>query len=320
MKYSVIANSTQYYGQVQQLVKNYLTTVEQHYPSIAVIIRKPLLSELQQHGSVVIGDHGEPIAWLRAKKVPDAIFGDTVDINMGDYAFDHQRFSASALKTLYGQESVVKTQGVLKHAVYCPAFDQRLLWTWFELGFGIEQVYASANLKDIHDSVKSNRQIRIEALNQDNHEAFISFHDLIATDQAQAPTWAGAPISYLDDLKSGFTSLLHDLNAITFVAFIGHQAIGYQTWYAENNAIVELAVSGTSPAFRGQGVATALTAHIAAELIRQGYQYGITDWRTANPLAASFWPSIGFVPYRYRLVRRFTPDLLADGERPGNNG
>ena len=60
---------------------------------------------------------------------------------------------------------------------------------------------------------------------------------------------------------------------------------------------------------RGLGVGTVLTETALAWAHEQGYVTCVTDWRSANLLAARFWPRQGFRPTAYRLYRsiRLTP-------------
>jgi GNAT superfamily N-acetyltransferase len=60
---------------------------------------------------------------------------------------------------------------------------------------------------------------------------------------------------------------------------------------------------------RGRGVTTAVLEPALAWAREAGYTTCTVDWLSTNPLASSFWPRRGFVPFAARLERRIDPRI-----------
>lgn len=230
------------------------------------------------------------------------------------YGLDIKRFGY-VIKNLYGAELERLDRPYCEHKVFCSAYDRDLIQIWFELGFGLEQAYGHARLEDLIEKAKPNDQIRIEELNKENADDFERFYSCIAVAHAKAPVFSGISEDYLRKLQEGFKKVIDDKDAIAALAYVDNTAIGYQLWSTDSDNIVELSVGATIDTDRGKGVAKALTEHCARRVMRLGYVDCIIDWRTANPSSASFWPSIGFKPYKYRLVRRLSSKVIDDARK-----
>ncbi len=330
--YKIMKNDESRAEQIGALLSGRRAAMEKRYPSISSMIGGLFGTGDPGSGSVAVDETGHVTAWMNARKVPDETWGDFLVAGIGDYLFADPHSGCPggaavgdtavspapgrrALMELYGSEFGGKTRGTLEHRIFCPACETELLRFWFELGFGMEQAYGFAPIDLLGGLPKPGGDIVIEPLNGNNRAAFESFFPIIAMAHARPPVWAGAPESYLDDLRKGFRELFDDRESMTIVAMAGGRAAGYQVWRPEKGEAIELAVSGTLPGERGKGIGRALTAFGAGRAAREGYRVCLTDWKTANPLSSTFFPSIGFEPYLYRLVRRFTPDIIDDGEK-----
>ena len=92
-----------------------------------------------------------------------------------------------------------------------------------------------------------------------------------------------------------------------FVAERDEKPLGHLILERVSESEVELTIAATAPAARGLGVGSALTNTALGWAHEHGYRRVITDWRSANLLAASFWTGRGFEPTAYRLFRRIEP-------------
>jgi glycine/D-amino acid oxidase-like deaminating enzyme len=70
------------------------------------------------------------------------------------------------------------------------------------------------------------------------------------------------------------------------------------------DSCIDLNVGATVESASGQGIDTLLTQHGLAAARAAGYDRCVADWRTANLLAARFWPRRSFREVVYRLRRR----------------
>jgi GNAT superfamily N-acetyltransferase len=260
---------------------------------------------------VALGGDGSLAGFLFAERREDPTWGTSVVADTDRWGLAPGS-GAGVLAGLYAAGFGSMTPGVGEHKVYCPALDQRALQAWFQLGFGMEQAYAAARLEDMDDEYSGADSPEIRRAGSGDEDILGELSPLIATAQAGAPVWAGAPASYLAEIQEGFRGLATDAEAVVLLAFRGGRAVGYQAWLpvpthpvdGATAGAVELTVGATVPEERGTGVGRALTARGVSEARDAGYSVCFTDWRTTNPFSSTFWPARGFEPFLYRLARR----------------
>ena len=127
--------------------------------------------------------------------------------------------------------------------------------------------------------------------------------------QAEAPTWAGAPAPPEEEVRASYLEYLADPGVAYFLAERDGEPLGHVALERESDSTVYLSIAATAPEARGLGVGTVLTESALAWAHEEGYARCVTDWRSANLLAARFWPSQGFRTTAFRLYRpiRLTP-------------
>ncbi|MEM7348048.1 MAG: GNAT family N-acetyltransferase, partial [Chloroflexota bacterium] len=161
--------------------------------------------------------------------------------------------------------------------------------------------------------------IEIRQVTPKDRASLADISSWLARFHTQAPIWAVARPEDLPALREGYANLVDDEMAIGWLALQNDEIAGFQVYFitppAEDdllmsNTCLKLIVAGTFEEFQGQGIGQALTYRALSEARRQGYQACLTDWRTANPLAARFWPQQGFQPAMYRLRRRIDERIL----------
>lgn len=313
MKYVIAHNSDDYGNGILRLKSKYESYISNLAKADSIIEFFGFDDMDTSGGSVALDGNGNVAAWLKIEENAHEVWGDFIRIQVL-YDIDLEKHG-SVIKKMYGIEIDKIDKPYYEHKVFCPGFDADLLRIWFELGFGMEQAYGYAKLNDMKANLTPDNSVKIEELKKDNQNDFTQFYSLIAACQAQAPTFAGAPESYLLSLKEGFKELIDDEEEKGFLAFSNDKAVGYQVWSMEEGEVAELTVSGTKVEERGKGIGTALTAYGVDRAMERGYTYCIADWRTANPYSSSFWPAIGLTPYIYRLVRRLSKTALDDSKR-----
>lgn len=317
MKYVFLKNTNEYSKQLDILKKKYKSDLEMN-KNYKVLKNHVSIDEIDTNGGyIALGENGTVNAWLKIIEQTDDLWGNSLLI-LAMYDLDLSEYS-SVIKYLYGLEADQIKKPYYEHKVHCFAYDFNLLRVWSELGFGIEQAYGYAELNDLKEKTSNRYKVIIEEQNSKNKNDFLQFYSLIATTQAKAPTYAGVPNKYLIELKRGFEELLNNTDSIKILAFKQSKAVGYQVWFPVNENDIELSVSGTKDEERGKGIGTALTEYGVDLAIKRGYKNCFTDWRTANPFSSHFWPSIGFRPYEYRLVRRLFKPVIDDAKGKDKN-
>ncbi len=271
--------------------------------------------ERARPGVVALAEDGSLCGFLFAELRDDLIWGPSLVSDPDGWALA-PGIDARVLARLYG----TVFGRVSEHRVHVSAWDRTALDAWFHLGFGLEQAYAVARLDDLEAEAPPVADVTIRRAKPGDEDILGGLSPLIATMQAGAPVWAGAPAQYLTEIREGFRGLATDAEAIVLLALRGERAVGYQAWFPmEAHPIdgpftnaVELSVGATVPGERGTGVGRLLTAHGVSEARKAGFAWCFTDWRTTNPLSSSFWPARGFQPFLYRLTRRLSPLALAE--------
>ena len=265
-------------------------------------------------GGVLLSEDGSLAGFMLPRREENIVWGNAAVLDVDRWALPRDIAAPEAAR-LYGTAFGPLMKEVFEHRVYCPSYDLKALDTWFHLGFGIEQVYAAAYITEMETDCPDIGGLVIRRAAPGDGDILSSLSPLIARAQAGPPVWAGAPSSYLDDIRAGFRDLAGEEDGIVLMAFVGEKAAGYQAWFpvpgdpegSPSERRIELTVGASVPGMRGRGVGRALTARGAREALAAGYTTCFTDWRTANPHSSAFWPARGFKPCMYRLVRRFLP-------------
>jgi GNAT superfamily N-acetyltransferase len=196
--------------------------------------------------------------------------------------------------------------GCLEHYVVVPA-DQDVLAAWYSLSFAQQQVHGALTLGPVTPTEPAGFSVRRAGAEEIDAAMTLAF--TIFDHQAEAPTWAGAPAPPEEEAYASYLEYLGDPEVAYFLAERDGEPLGHLALERESESTVYLSIAATAPEARGLGVGKVLTETALAWAHEQGYLTCVTDWRSANLLAARFWPSQGFRPTAYRLFRsiKLTP-------------
>jgi GNAT superfamily N-acetyltransferase len=193
--------------------------------------------------------------------------------------------------------------GYLDHYVVVPT-DDEVLAAWYSLSFAQQQVHGRLALAPVDALDPEGFTVRIGG--PDDLDIAMQLAFVIFDHQASTPTWAGAPAPPEEDARASYAEYLAEDGVAYFVAERGGEPLGHLILERVDETETELTIAATVPAARGLGVGRALTKVALGWAWERGYRTCITDWRSANLLAARFWPSMGFEPMAYRLFRSIT--------------
>jgi ribosomal protein S18 acetylase RimI-like enzyme len=194
--------------------------------------------------------------------------------------------------------------GYLTHIVEVQT-DGPLPQLFFALGFGQEQVYASAPVRVEKPSIPA---ATIRRARPADIELLLDVVGAIGEHQVGPPVWSGLPAPQREDMRDDWAEFLDDETAVILVAERDGAALGYAAFYAgERPGVAHLPVAGTRPDVRGAGLGVALVEHALHEAHRAGFETVELDWRSTNLLASRFWPKRGFTPTHVRLRRDVQP-------------
>ena len=195
--------------------------------------------------------------------------------------------------------------GYLTHLVEVTAAGP-LPQLFFTLGFGQEQVHASAPVRAEEPAAPERATIR--RAGPADIELLLDVVGAIGEHQVGPPVWSGLPLPAREDMRGDWVEFLEDETAVILVAERDGAALGYAAFHsAEQPGVAHLPVAGTRADVRGAGLGVALVEHALHEAHRAGFETVELDWRSTNLLAARFWPSRGFTPTHLRLRRDVQP-------------
>ena len=283
-------------------------------PAVARSFLTALLAKEESHGAVAM-DNGNLAAYLLGAYADSIFFGRHVWVPFGGLALAEPQNTAM-IRRIYaaaGQQWI--DDRVLNHYLVCPAIPA-WLQAGYSLTFGQEQAYAITSVKELRPSVAPPEGIILrEVLPSDADQLYTKGH-WIAAHLNTAPVWEPVPQQHLDNILPEYAKLADDPTSTTWVAVDGDQIVAYVVIYTADTGpehflgvptAAHFAAAATHPHYRNRGIGKALYTHILNVAQQQGYQTMFTDWRTTNLPAADYWPSYGFEPFAYRLLRRVNP-------------
>lgn len=196
-------------------------------------------------------------------------------------------------------------EGYLTHIVLVPA-GSPLVETFFGLGFGQEQVHASAPARTEPPAEPDG--VTIRQAGPDDLELVLDLAGTISEHQAGPPVWSGLAVPAREELRDDWAELLAEDGTVVLLAERDGEPVGYAAFYPEREGVAQLPVAGTRPHVRGAGIGVALAEAVLHRAHLAGLPVVETDWRSTNLLSSRFWPRRGFVPTHLRLRRDVQPN------------
>jgi ribosomal protein S18 acetylase RimI-like enzyme len=248
---------------------------------------------------------GDRIAHLVAALGEAASRGKHAWVGLGDHSLAHGE-APDLLADVYAVAGAPwVADGFLTHIVEVPAAGP-LPQVFFALGFGQEQVHASAPARVAEPSAPQTGTIR--RAQPADIELLLDLVGAIGEHQVGPPVWSGLPAPQREELRNDWVEFLDDETAVILLAERDGAALGYAAFYpGEGEAVAHLPVAGTRADVRGTGLGVALVEHALHEAHLAGFESVELDWRSTNLLASRFWPRRGFEPTHFRLRRDVQP-------------
>ncbi len=210
-------------------------------------------------------------------------------------------------------------EGCFNHYVYVCAADTDVVEAWFNLGFGKERIDALLALRSAAiPELKSPTGIDIRSVTKDDGDYLASLSDTIWRHQTRAPRWHPMTPEEARAEPPGWAEIAATESDLAFLAFEGGEAVGSVAFYEAEEKNDDMTIpphcrymtaAATRASVRGRGVGTALTWHGLNQSRDHGAEFCLTNWQSANLLAARFWPRFGFKPVAFRLARQIRPAI-----------
>lgn len=262
------------------------------------------LSEGEKSGAEALRD-GDRVAHLVGALGEAPSRGRYAWVGLGDHSLAADE-APGLLADLYAAAGAPWVEGGhLTHIVEVPA-EGPLPQVFFELGFGQEQVHASAPVRIEEPAAPEGATIR--RAQPADIELLLDVVGTIGEHQVGPPVWSGLPAPAREELRAAWVELLADETAVVLVAERDGASLGYVTFSPGGRpGVAHLAAAGTRPDVRGTGLGVALVEHALHRAHVAGFETVQLDWRSTNLLASRFWPRRGFRPTHLRLRRDVQP-------------
>lgn len=208
-------------------------------------------------------------------------------------------------------------RGCFNHYAYISTADEHIIDAFFSLGFGRERADALLDLRSLDiPKLKLAGDFEIQRSTAENASHLAELSSLIARNQSRAPRWHPLPPEELPELADGWAEIAGDPAWTIWLAMNGDEvlgSVGFRPLPEEDGDLTlpphttDLTVAAVKESMRGRGIMSALTWHGLEHARNNGYEFCLTNWQTANLLAARTWPRFGFETVAYRLARVVNP-------------
>lgn len=214
--------------------------------------------------------------------------------------------------------------GGFTHTVAVNYADRITVDTWFELGFGIDQIKGTQPLSPAAEATIGSPNVHVrEAVPQDLDE-MTGLAIEVTRFHAQSPMLRPA-LSDHSFVRSNFVKAMESPRSLLVVADLGDKLGGLFQVNPDSQFLdtATIGIAGVAPGERHQGVGTAILEFALNWASRSGYRHCAVEWTSPNLTSDRFWRSRGFQPMQYKLTRRIDPrvawahpDMSYDHIRP----
>jgi len=258
--------------------------------------------------SIAAMHDGQLVGYLAAP--PPRPPGDGVGIKAAMHAtMPEQR--RNIYRRLYGQLAGELTKiGGFTHTIAMNYSDQTTVDTWFELGFGIDQIRGVQSLQPPTEPSPASSDIHVREAIAEDLDELTNLAIEVTRFHAQSPMLRPA-LSDHGFTRGNFVKAMESPQSLLVVAELGHRLGGFFEVNADGHFLdtATIGIAGVAPGERHQGVGTAIVNFTLDWASRAGYRYCAVEWTSPNLTSDRFWRSRGFEPLQYKLTRRIDPRI-----------
>ncbi|ANU24404.1 GNAT family N-acetyltransferase [Planococcus donghaensis] len=228
------------------------------------------------------------------------------------------------LRLLYANAGAEWTKhGYFQHMLMAPLGDEKVIDQWLDQSFAFDQKYGILSLDNFEPKNGTIPKLEFRKGRKEDSSLLKKMAMWNSIHQSTAPSWLPITRETLENVKESYEALTEDQAAYLWLADQSDRIAGFHVYFRKEEPLslilpekcVELAAASTNPELRGTGIGRALANHCFEDMKSQGFDYIYADWRTANQLAAYFWPRMGFQPIMVRMTRQVDPRIAwAHGE------
>lgn len=193
----------------------------------------------------------------------------------------------------------------IHHSVAVPVANPELLQTWFELGFGVDQIKGTRALDAIEYATPA---VTVRRAGPDDLDGVAALSVELSFFHAATPMFKlpSGPFADLDEVRPVLGPDLSDPRKAIWIAVDDDRVVAMMHLEPDSTAAcsVLIGMASTTAAARSRGVGTAVLAKALRWARDEGYERCRVGWTSANPISDRFWRSRGFRPVYYTLARR----------------
>ncbi len=256
--------------------------------------------------SVAAVHNGRLIGYLAAP--PPRPPGQAVAIKAAMHATE-PRQRRDIYRRLYAQLAGDLTKiGGFTHTIAVNSSDRTTVDTWFELGFGIDQVRGVQPLRRSEGATKGSTGIHVREARADDLDEMTDLAIEVTRFHAESPMLRPA-LSDHGFTRGQFVTAMESVWSLVVVADLGYRLGGFFQVNPDSHFVdtATIGIAGVASGDRHQGVGTAIVDFALDWASTSGYRFCAVEWTSPNLTSDRFWRGRGFEPLQYKLTRRIDP-------------
>lgn len=200
--------------------------------------------------------------------------------------------------------------GAFTHTIAVNCADRATVDTWFELGFGLDQVRGVQSLRRSALATNGATDLQVRAARVDDLDQLVGLAREVTRFHAESPMLRPA-LSDHDFVREELIKGIEAADSLVVVADLGQRLAGFFQLNPDNHFVdtARIGIAGVGPSERHQGVGTAILDFAMDWASRVGFRFCAVEWTSPNLTSDRFWRSRGFQPLQYKLTRRIDPRI-----------
>lgn len=214
-------------------------------------------------------------------------------------------------RRMYGRLAADLTKmGGFTHTIAVRSADGPTVESWFELGFGLDQVRAVRSLPRSAMATNGSSVVQVRQARPDDLDEMVELAVEVTRFHAGSPMLRPA-LSDHDFVGAELIKGMASARSAVVVADLGHKLGGFLQINPDSHFIdtATIGIAGVAASTRHRGVGTAIVNFAMDWAARTSYGFCAVEWTSPNLTSDRFWRGLGFDPLQYKLTRRIDPRI-----------
>jgi GNAT superfamily N-acetyltransferase len=258
---------------------------------------KRLIADALSDGAIAAVIGGRLVGFVLPSPTP---LGTRIRLECHGAQIDDRRAIYRALYQAFAEGC---SESVGRHLIAVAVADGTAVETFFELGFGVDQIRGILPLRgdvelDAGDgavAVATSDDVDVLAALVAELQSFHVGPPMFGDAWMDEPTMRRLVVADLARTDGTF------LKAVEGDRIVGLAAVGAEGTFP---GVARIGMAVITEVARGHGIGRSLAGRAMDWARRSGYEWCEVGWTSSNPISDGFWRGLGFVPIRYTLARR----------------